>query len=165
MLYDRSPNIQTIMRLVILSRRCQYGLFMPIGRLLDGIVRLVFSASIPGRADIAPDVFFHHSGLGVVVNGASVIECGCEIGVGVVLGGRAPLVGAPHLEQDVIVHSGAKIIGPIRIGRGSVIAANAVVLENVPPRCLVAGVPGVIKRSDLDTEGYRTTSGNGGLPS
>jgi serine O-acetyltransferase len=109
-------------------------------------------------------VFFHHSGIGVVINGASVIEAGCEIGVGVVLGGRAPLAGAPYLEKNVIVHAGAKLIGPIRVGRGSVIAANAVVLTDVPPGSLVAGVPGVIKRTGLETESYRTTSGNRELP-
>ena len=99
-------------------------------------------------------MFFHHSGLGVVINNASVIEEGCEIGVHVVLGGRAPTVGAPHLERDVIVHAGAKIIGPIRIGRGSVVAANAVVLEDMPPHSLIAGVPAIAKRRDIDSSAY-----------
>lgn len=148
------------MRLVLLSQNLHAGPLAPLARVIDGLVRLGFSASIPGQAKIAPDVFFHHSGIGVVINNHSVIESGCEIGVGVVLGGRAPIVGAPHLEPNVIVHAGAKIIGPIRVGRGSVIAANAVVLEDVPAGSLVAGVPGVIKRTGLDTEGYRTTSGN-----
>ncbi len=148
------------MRLILLSQRLHASPLSPLARIVDGIVRFCFSASIPGRASIASDVFFHHSGIGVVINNRSVIESGCEIGVGVVLGGRAPVVGAPHLEEDVIVHAGAKLIGPIRIGRGSIIAANAVVLEDVPAGSLVAGVPGVIKRSGIDMESYRTTSSN-----
>lgn len=157
-----APRVQGIMRLVRLSQRLRRGPLAPLGRVVDLVVRVGFSAAIPGRARIAPDVFFHHSGIGVVVNGASVIEHGCEIGVGVVLGGRAPEPGAPHLEPDVIVHAGAKLIGPIRIGRGSVIAANAVVLEDVPAGSLVAGMPGAVKRSGIDIERYRTTSGNRG---
>ncbi len=100
-------------------------------------------------------MFFHHSGLGVVINNACVIERGCEIGVHVVLGGRAPLPGAPRLQRDVIVHAGARIIGPVQIGEGSVVAANAVVMADVPARCLVAGVPATIRRRDIDNSAYR----------
>lgn len=112
-----------------------------LGRIVQLVIRVLFQASIPGTATIAPNVFFHHSGLGVVINKYSVIERDCEIGVHVVLGGKSPLPGAPHLEPDVIVHAGAKVIGPILIGRGSVIAANAVVLSDVPPYTLVAECP------------------------
>jgi serine O-acetyltransferase len=113
-----------------------------LSRAMDLCGRLVYSASIPGKASIGENVFFHHGGLGVVINAAAVIERDCEIGVHVVLGGRAP-------------QRGAKIIGPIRVGAGAVIAANAVVLEDVPPRCLVAGVPASIKRRDIDNSRYR----------
>jgi serine O-acetyltransferase len=126
-----------------------------LSRAMDLCGRLVYSASIPGKASIGENVFFHHGGLGVVINAAAVIERDCEIGVHVVLGGRAPQRGAPHLERGVIAHAGAKIIGPIRVGAGAVIAANAVVLEDVPPRCLVAGVPASIKRRDIDNSRYR----------
>jgi serine O-acetyltransferase len=126
----------------------------PLSRLLDLVNRLLFAASVPGRAKIGERVFFHHSGLGVVINGASVIGDDCEIGVHVVLGGRAPIVGAPCLGRGVIVHAGARIIGPITVGEGSVVGANAVVLDDVPPRSLVVGVPAQIKRSDIDNSAY-----------
>ena len=150
--------MQAIMRLVQMSQRLTRSPAWPLARLADGAVRLFFGAVVPGRAQIAPDVFLHHSGLGVVINGAAVIEKGCEIGVHVVLGGRAPEPGAPHLEPDVIVHAGARLIGPIRVGRGAIIAANCVVIGDVPPYSLVAGVPGVIKRRDIDSVRYRSTS-------
>lgn len=125
-----------------------------ISRLTDLVSRILFAAAVPGRAKIGKNVFFHHSGLGVVINGASVIEDDCEIGVHVVLGGKAPIVGAPHLCRGVIVHAGARLIGPITIGEGSVIGANAVVLEDVPPQSLVVGVPGVIKRTEINNTSY-----------
>ncbi len=146
--------MQTITLIYRASSWCNGHGLKPLSRVLDGIGRILFAASVPGRAKIGKNVFFHHSGLGVVINGASVIGDDCEIGVQVVLGGRSPKPGAPELGEHVIVHAGAKIIGPIKIGAGSIIAANAVVIEDVPPRCLVAGVPGQVKRSDIDSAAY-----------
>jgi len=151
---DRTNDLQLIKRLHQASRALDArGLRLP-SRLIDGVSRILFAASIPGQAKIGGNVFFHHSGLGVVINRASVIEDDCEIGVHVVLGGKAPTLGAPHLERGVIVHAGARLIGPIRIGEGSVVGANAVVLEDVPPHSLVVGVPGVVKRDGIDTRAY-----------
>ncbi|MCW2318654.1 serine O-acetyltransferase [Rhodoblastus acidophilus] len=151
---DRTNDLQLIKRLHLASRALDArGLRLP-SRLIDGVSRILFAASIPGQAKIGGNVFFHHSGLGVVINRASVIEDDCEIGVHVVLGGKAPTLGAPHLERGVIVHAGARLIGPIRIGEGSVVGANAVVLEDVPPHSLVVGVPGVVKRDGIDTRAY-----------
>jgi serine O-acetyltransferase len=125
-----------------------------VSRGVDLVSRILFSAAIPGRARIGKNVFFHHSALGVVINGHSVIEDECEIGVHVVLGGKAPIIGAPYLERGVIVHAGARLIGPIRIGEGSVVGANAVVLTDVPPHSLVVGVPGVIKKTEIANDAY-----------
>lgn len=147
--------MQAIARLQRLSNRMYARRLNLAGRVLDQVIRLMFAASVPGRATIGDNVFFHHSGLGVVINNLSVIEEDCEIGVQVVLGGRAPIKGAPHLGRGVIVHAGAKLIGPIRIGEGSIVAAGSVVLEDVPPRCLVAGAPAVVKRRDIDASLYR----------
>jgi serine O-acetyltransferase len=147
--------VQVIARLQRLSGLCRRSGLRPLSRLIDGLVRVVFAASLPGRAAIGRGVFFHHSGLGVVVNGEAVIGDGCEIGVHVVLGGRAPERGAPVLERNVIVHAGARIIGPVRVGEGCVVAANAVVLDSVPAGCLVAGVPATIRRRGIDPSAYR----------
>jgi serine O-acetyltransferase len=146
--------MQMILRLHRLSAWLHRARLRPLSRAVDGVSRVVFAACLPGRARIGKDVFLHHSGLGVVVNALSVIEDGCEIGVHVVLGGRAPAVGAPHLERGVIVHAGARIVGPVRIGAGAVVGANAVVLDDVPSGGLAVGVPAVVKRFDLDRQAY-----------
>lgn len=138
-----------------LSNRLYKAKLAPAGRILDGISRFIFSASVPGRAEIGRAVFFHHGGLGVVINNRAVIKDDCEIGVHVVLGGKAPIIGAPRLERGVIVHAGARVIGPVTVGEGAIVAANAVVVEDVPPRCMVAGVPAVVKRRDIDNRLYR----------
>lgn len=61
----------------------------------------------------------------------------------------------PRLEDNVVVYAGAVLLGPITVGTGAVIAANAVVLSDVPPYSLVVGVPGrVVKtlpKGTLDT--------------
>jgi serine O-acetyltransferase len=147
-------KMQFVLRLHRLSACLEARKISVLSRFVDLISRILFAGSIPGRARIGERVFFHHSALGVVINGHSVIEDDCEIGVHVVLGGRSPQVGAPHLQRRVIVHAGARLIGPICIGEGSVIGANAVVLSDVPPRSLVVGVPGVVKRSDIDNRTY-----------
>jgi serine O-acetyltransferase len=146
--------MQMILRLHRLSAWLHRTRMAPLSRAVDGVSRLVFAASVPGRARIGDNVFLHHSGLGVVVNGLSVIEDDCEIGVHVVLGGRAPEIGAPHLERGVIVHAGARIVGPVRIGAGAVVGANAVVLNDVPGGSLAVGVPAIVKRLDIDRPSY-----------
>jgi serine O-acetyltransferase len=77
------------------------------------------------------------------------------IGTHVVLGGRAPLIGAPTIEQDATIHAGAKIVGPIVIGRGSVIGANAVVTRDIPRFSVAVGVPARVIKSNIDPGEYR----------
>jgi serine O-acetyltransferase len=146
--------MQLILRLHRLSSRLQQARMGALSRSVDGILRVFFAACLPGRARIGERVFFHHNGLGVVINALCLIEDDCEIGVHVVLGGRSPEIGAPHLGRGVIVHAGARIIGPVRIGAGAVVGANAVVLDDVPSGCLAVGVPAVVKRTDVDRREY-----------
>ena len=59
-----------------------------------------------------------------------------------VIGGRSEIYEVPVIEDDVQIGAGAKVLGPIRVGRGAVIGANAVVLHDVPPGAVVVGIPG-----------------------
>lgn len=138
--------MQMIARLHHASARLHRAGFRRFSRAVDGIIRIVFSAVIPGRARIGKRVFFGHSGLGLVLNESCIIGDDCFFGVHVVLGGDGEQEGAPHLEERVRVLAGAAILGPVRIGAGATVAAGAVVIDDVPAGALVAGVPAKIKR-------------------
>jgi len=60
-----------------------------------------------------------------------------------------------HIEDNVWIGAGAVILPGVRIGRGSIVAAGAVVREDVPPGALVAGVPAKVKRSSSTASGER----------
>jgi serine O-acetyltransferase len=143
-----------IMRLHGWSRWLLERRWRRLSRLIDCAIRLCYAARIPAEADIDPTVHFSHNALAVVVTKEARIAARCQIGVHVLLGSRWPTPGGPRIEEDVIVHAGAKIIGPITVGCGSVIGAGAVVVEDVPPHSLVVGVPGVIKKSGIRIESY-----------
>lgn len=149
-----ADKMQGIVRLHRLSRWLFDKRLTPLSRVVERVIRLVYTARIPAEAAIHPTVHFSHNALAVVITKRATIGPRCQIGLHVLLGSRWPYPGGPTLEEDVIVHSGAKIIGPVTIGRGSVIGANAVVLEDVPPQSLVVGVPGVIKKRGIRVEEY-----------
>ncbi len=151
---NEASGMQTLIRLHKLSRRLFDRRWLGLSRFIDRVIRLVYAARIPAEADIHPTVHFSHNALAVVVTKKAVIGPHCHIGMHVLLGSRWPLAGGPRLEENVIVHAGAKIIGPVKIGRGSVIGANAVVLEDIPPYSLAVGVPAVVKKTGIRVEEY-----------
>ena len=79
---------------------------------------------------------------------------GCSIGgdyaSGCSLGGTGKDVGKRHptIGNNVVISSGAKVLGPFKVGDNSKVGANAVVLKEVPPNCTVVGVPGHIVKKD-----------------
>ena len=126
----------------------------PLARLVELVIRLVWSAYLPAGADIAASAHFEHNGLAVVINRLSVIGPDCRIGPHVVLGGKAPIRGAPKLGRSVIVHSGAKLVGPITIGDNCVIGANAVVTQDLPANCVAVGIPARVVKENIDIKDY-----------
>jgi serine O-acetyltransferase len=148
--------MQFLVRMHKISRRLYRSRLKMPSRIVDGVIRVLFAARIPAQASIDPTVHFSHNALAVVVTRGAQIGPRCMIGMHVLLGSRWPIAGGPILEEDVVVHAGAKIIGPVRIGRGSVIGANAVVLSDIPPFSLAVGVPAVIKKTAINVEDYRS---------
>ena len=121
-------------------------------KLINLIIRILFACDISGSVEVGKNVQFVHNGLGVVVHPATVIKDDCMIYQNVTLGGNSKIVdgniinkGAPILEDGVIVYTGACVLGPIRIGKNSIIGANSVVTKNVPENSLVVGNPMIIK--------------------
>ncbi len=104
----------------------------------------------PG-AKIGKGLFIDH-GAGVVIGETAEIGDNCTIYQNVTLGGTGKDVGKRHptLGNNVLVGAGARVLGPFTIGDNSKIAANAVVLEEVPPNCTAVGVPAkVVKRDGI----------------
>lgn len=105
--------------------------------------RAVTGVEIHPAARIGADFFIDH-GSGVVIGETTEIGDRVTLYQGVTLGGTGFARGKRHptVEDDVTIGSGAKLLGPIRVGHGSKIGANTVVIKDVPPGATVVGNPG-----------------------
>ena len=105
--------------------------------------RVVTGVEIHPAARIGDALFIDH-GAGVVIGETAEIGDNVTLYQGVTLGGTGFARGKRHptVEDDVVVGSGAKLLGPISVGEGSKVGANSVVIHDVPPRSTVVGNPG-----------------------
>ncbi|MFW9938443.1 MAG: serine O-acetyltransferase [Candidatus Thorarchaeota archaeon] len=123
-----------------------WKLGMPfIPRYISDIARELTAIDIHPGADIGSDFFIDH-GSGVVIGETAEIGNNVTLYAGVVLGGTSleKTKRHPTIGNDVVIGTGAKILGPIVVGDNVRIGANSVVVEDVPPNCVVVGVPGKI---------------------
>ncbi len=120
-----------------------------IARLLSQTAKWLTGIEIHPGATIGKGLLIDH-GSGVVIGETAEIGDNCTIYQGVTLGGTGKDKGKRHptLGDNVMVGSGAKILGPFKVGDNSKIAANAVVLEEIPENCTAVGVPARIVRRD-----------------
>ena len=121
---------------------------MPVvPRLLMTIARGLTGIEIHPAATIGRGLFIDH-GMGVVIGETTVIGKNVTLFQGVTLGGTGKEKGKRHptLGDNVVVGTGAKVLGSITIGNNSIIGANAVVLRDVPDHSTVVGVPGRIAK-------------------
>ena len=120
-----------------------------IARLLSQTAKWLTGIEIHPGATIGKGLLIDH-GSGVVIGDTAEIGDNCTIYQGVTLGGTGKDKGKRHptLGDNVMVGSGAKILGPFKVGSNSKIAANAVVLEEIPENCTAVGVPARIVRRD-----------------
>ena len=102
----------------------------------------------PG-AKIGRRVCIDH-GTGIVIGETAEVGDDVMIYQGVTLGGTGKDVGKRHptIESGVMIGAGAKVLGPITIGKNAKVAAGAVVVKDVEPNCTVVGVPGEVVRID-----------------
>ena len=108
-----------------------------LGRLLSTVWRPEATLHLLA-GEIGPGLFVQHGFATIVI--AERIGANCWINQQVTVGNK-DRSGSPVLEDDVIVHAGAKVIGPITVGRGSTVGANAVVVRDVAPGTTAVGVP------------------------
>lgn len=118
-----------------------------IARILSQWAKFFTGIEIHPAAKIAPGVFIDH-GAGVVIGETAEVGEGTVIYQGVTLGGTGKEKGKRHptIEKDVVISSGAKVLGGFTVGEGAKIGAGAVVLKEVPPHATVVGVPGRVVR-------------------
>lgn len=113
--------------------------FLP--KIIKGLIRILWAAVIPYQADIGKGTTFGYQGLGVVVHKSAKIGSQCHIGQNVTIGGTSGKEKVPIIGDRVYVGVNSAVIGPITIGDEVTIGAGAVVVDNIPNNCVVAGVP------------------------
>lgn len=121
--------------------------FFFVARMISQFSRFVTGIEIHPGAKIGKGLLIDH-GSGVVIGETAEVGDNCLIYQGVTLGGTGKECGKRHptLGNNVMVGAGARILGPFKVGDNAKIAANAVVLEEVPPNATAVGVPARIVR-------------------
>ena len=116
-------------------------------RLISQAAKFLTGIEIHPGATIGRGLFIDH-GTGVVIGETTEIGDNCTLYQGVTLGGTGKETGKRHptLKDNVMVGAGAKILGAFTIGENSKIAANAVVLCEVPDNCTAVGIPAKVVR-------------------
>ncbi len=114
----------------------------PLALVLQNRISVVFGVDIHPAATIGKGIMFDHA-TALVIGETAVIEDCVSILQSVTLGGTGKESGDRHpkVRRGVLIGPGATILGNIEIGEGSKIAAASVVLKDVPPHSIVAGVP------------------------
>ncbi|MDR7074815.1 serine O-acetyltransferase [Fictibacillus barbaricus] len=120
-----------------------------LARVISQISRFFTGIEIHPGAQIGRRFFIDH-GMGVVIGETCIIGNDVTIYQGVTLGGTGKEKGKRHptLEDNVLVATGAKVLGSLTIGKNSKVGAGSVVLQNVPPDATVVGIPGRVVIKD-----------------
>ena len=120
-----------------------------IARIISQFSRFLTGIEIHPKAVIGKNLFIDH-GMGVVIGETSKIGDNVTIYHMVTLGGISPSINSdkqrdvkrhPILEDNVVVGSGAQILGPVIVGNNAKIGANAVVTKDVPENAIMVGIP------------------------
>ena len=120
-----------------------------IARIISQFSRFLTGIEIHPKANIGENLFIDH-GMGVVIGETSEIGNNVTIYHMVTLGGISPSINSddqrnskrhPTLMDNVVVGSGAQVLGPVVVGKNAKIGANAVVTKNVPENAVMVGIP------------------------
>ena len=123
--------------------------FYLIARMISQFSRFLTGIEIHPKAKIGKNLFIDH-GMGVVIGETSEIKDNVTIYHMVTLGGIAPSINSndqrnvkrhPTLEDNVVVGSGAQVLGPVIVGKNAKIGANAVITKDVPVNAVMIGIP------------------------
>ena len=140
-----------------------------IARIISQFSRFLTGIEIHPRAKIGKNLFIDH-GMGVVIGETSDIADNVTIYHMVTLGGISPSINSndqreikrhPTLHDNVVVGSGAQILGPVVVVKNARIGANAVVTKNVPENAVMVGIPAKnVGTATEEFKPYAVTNGN-----
>ena len=120
-----------------------------IARIISQFSRFLTGIEIHPKAKIGKNLFIDH-GMGVVIGETSEIGNNVTIYHMVTLGGIAPSINSndqrnvkrhPTIEDEVVIGSGAQVLGPVTVGCCAKIGANAVITKDVPEKAVMVGIP------------------------
>lgn len=136
------------------AHKLDYWKIPLIPRIISNISRFFTGIEIHPKARIGRRFFIDH-GMGVVIGATTIIGDDVLLYQGVTLGGTGNEHGKRHptLGDNIVVGSGAKVLGNIEIGSNSRIGAGSVVVDSVPENSTVVGIPGRIVRQKLLIQG------------
>ena len=142
------PGIKAVLLHRIANFFC-VAKFDLIARVISQFSRFLTGIEIHPKAKIGKNLFIDH-GMGVVIGETSEIKNNVTIYHMVTLGGIAPSINSndqrhikrhPTLEDNVVIGSGAQVLGPVIVGKNAKIGANAVVTKDVPENAVMIGIP------------------------
>lgn len=116
------------------------------------LTTVLYSIEIGNDIELGEGIDFTHT-LGTVIGGTSKVGARVKF-MGNNTVGTAKDNGCPVIEDDVVIGCGARVLGPIRVGRGAFIGANAVVLTDVPPGAIATGIPAKIHEGAGDRSAH-----------
>ena len=123
--------------------------FVLLARIISQFSRFLTGIEIHPGAKIGKNLFIDH-GMGVVIGETSKIGDNVTIYHMATLGGIAPSINSndqrnmkrhPTIKEDVVIGSGAQVLGPVTVGRCAKIGANAVITKDVPEKAVMVGIP------------------------
>lgn len=120
-----------------------------IPRLLNTFSRCITGIDIHPGAKLGPGLFIDH-GMGLVIGETAELGSNVTLYQGVTLGGTGKEKGKRHptIGNNVVISSGAKVLGSFKVGDNSKIGSGSVVLKEVPPNSVVVGIPGRVVTKD-----------------
>ena len=138
-----------------------------IARIISQFSRFMTGIEIHPKAKIGKNLFIDH-GMGVVIGETSEIGDNVTIYHMVTLGGIAPSINSndqrnvkrhPTIENEVVIGSGAQVLGPVNVGCCAKIGANAVITKDVPEKAVMVGIPAKnVGMADSEFKPYGITS-------
>jgi len=140
------PGVHAIWAYRVFHRMWRMPGLRLLARLMSQATRAATGIEIHPGAQLGRRLFMDH-GMGIVIGETAVVGDDVVLFHGATLGGTSMTHGKRHptLGDGVLVGAGAKVLGPVWIGDGAQIGANAVVVKDVPARTIAVGVPALVR--------------------